>query len=188
MRRIAFPFSLTSDGKLMMSEPRWPARCVCCGDPVSTGGADLQHVARQHTDSAGTTRGYPLAWRVPCCPACTRHRIGPPAGVATVLLVAGLLTLLVVGYLLFLAGLAYNTLAILAYVVLILAMGYGGYLYVSNLTRSREATARRLMKPTCARQELAVVATSDTSRIIFAFYNDAYADEFLALNPGAGPT
>lgn len=187
MRRIAIPFSLTTDGKLVMTEPRWPSRCVCCGEPVGSGGVAVQHVAGQRTDSFGTTRGYPLAWRVPCCPTCTSHQIGPPAGVATALLAGGLLTLLVVGYLLFLAGLAYNTLAILAYVVLILVMGYGGYVYVRNLTLSREALARSRMKPTCTRQELAVVATSDTGRIIFAFYNDAYADEFQQMNPGAVP-
>ncbi|HNT06515.1 MAG TPA: hypothetical protein PKJ21_10105 [Anaerolineae bacterium] len=187
MRRIAFAFSLTADGKLVMTEPRWPARCVCCGEPVGSGGVAVHHVAGQRTDSLGTNRGYPLAWRVPCCPTCISHQIGVPSGVTTVLLVAGLLTLLVVGYLLFLAGLAYNTLAILAYVVLILVMGYGGYVYVRNLALSREALARSRMKPTCTRQELAVVATSETGRIIFTFYNEAYAEEFQQLNPAAVP-
>ena len=174
--------------KLAMQQLQWPARCACCGGPTGGATIDLRHDV--HATGAGIvqeviTTGipiFPLAWRLPCCPSCSKHPSDPTGISGGVLFLGAFLLWAGIGFLLFLAGLAYNTVAIVVWVALGLGLGYGVlklYPAIDNLLKQR---ASSFMKPTCTARGLPVSIDSNLTRIQFAFANDSYADEFRKLN------
>jgi hypothetical protein len=183
MHTIAIPYQV-QDKKLSMPVLGWPDRCTCCGSPQPHAKAPLHHDARYQTDQSGpnsvTITKFPLAWFVPYCEACVKHSkridLDIPVYLAAFLFWAGL------GYLLFLMDLAYNTLAIIGYVVALFILGYGSYAFNRWWKRFQEQRACSLMKPGCASPHLPVKARSDWNFIYFDFQNEAVAAEFEAMN------
>lgn len=193
MRTVSVPVTIVpgSPGQkpqLAMQQLRWPARCACCGAPSEGSTLDLRHDVRADTSGVFqqvTTTGipvYPLAWRLPCCRSCIRHQ-GNPTGIPTTALFVGAFALwAAVGYLLFLAGLAYNTVAIAAFVGIGLLLGLAAWKLYPLLENLAKRSVQSQMKPTCTARGLPVSIASDRQHVEFSFQNDLFGDEFRVLN------
>jgi hypothetical protein len=191
MRSISVPFSITPDEKLTMPTLTWPGRCVCCGIQADLGAASLQYVILEKREVISTSvsrssswSGFPMGWSVPCCPACLQHQAAAKKNpdLSKILVGLGLLVGLGVGYALFLAGFAYNTVVDIAYAIFLGLLVFAGFRAASLISKSRENKARQMMTPACSSVTLGVTAFSDASQVFFRFTNDAVADEFAAEN------
>ncbi len=197
MRTVSFPVTIVTGNpgekpRLAMQQLCWPARCACCGAPNEGSTLDLRHDVHA---SAGdvfqevTTTGipvYPLAWRLPCCRSCIKHQVAPAGIPTTALLVGAFLLWAAMGYLLFLAGLAYNALAIAAFVVAGLLLGFAACKLYAVLESWSRRKVESYMKPTCTASGVPVSIRSDLLHVEFTFQNDTFGDEFRAMNQLGG--
>jgi hypothetical protein len=183
MKTVPIPYQVQGT-RLSMPVLGWPDRCACCSISQPGTRVALHHDARYKTEYSGpnsvTISKYPLVWSVPYCEVCAKHSKSLNLDIAVYILVflfwAGL------GYLLFLMDLAYNTLAIIGYIVALFILGYGSYAFNRWWKRFQEQRARSMMKPACISPQFAVKTRSDWNYIYFDFQNDAIAAEFEALN------
>lgn len=193
MRTVSVPVTIVTGiagqkPRLAMQQLQWPARCACCGAPNDGSTLDLRHDVHA---TAGdifqqvTTTGipvYPLAWRLPCCRSCIKHQ-SEPAGIPSTGLFAGAFLLwAAIGYLLFLAGLAYNAVAIAGFVAAGLVLGLAAWKLYPVLEGWAKRRAESHMKPTCTARGLPVSIRSDLLHVEFTFQNDTFGDEFRAMN------
>jgi hypothetical protein len=193
MRTISIPVTIVTGNpgqkpQLVMQRLQWPARCACCGGPNDGRSLDLRHDVRATAGDVFrevTTTGipvYPLAWRLPCCRSCIKHQ-GDSAGIpATVLFLGAFLLWAGIGYLLFLADLAYNAVAIAAFVGIGLVLGFAAWKLYPELDSLAKRRAQSYLKPTCTARGLPVSIQSELQRVQFTFQNDSFADEFRTLN------
>ena len=148
MRIVAIPYQV-QDEKLIMPPLSWPNRCACCGSPNPNATAPLHHSARTKFDPTINKHSYyPLAWSVPYCDVCRRHSkfINPevPVFLTAFFIWFGL------GYLLFLMDLAYNTIAIMGYVIVLIVLAFGAYVLNRSLRAFQDRRTRQLMTPGCS--------------------------------------
>jgi len=189
MLTIAIPYQI--QGKTLMMAPlKWPDRCACCGSPNPGSNSHLSIYARYTSEAIGTNTGrvafYPLVWDVPYCRACLRHSrtsISPetPVFLALFLLWAGL------GYWLFLLDLAYENIAIIAWVVALVVLAYGAYLLTGWFRKYQEKRTHRMMMPGCSFSGVAVGVRSDLSEVFFDIHNEGVNNEFTGLNGSTFP-
>ncbi len=191
MLKIAVPYTMDANAKLIMNILQWPDRCACCGCPHPTTRATLSHMARvkvTRSSLAGnyeviTRSGYPLSWQIPCCEACLAHekQARNPVPVS-LLLVVGFLIALGVGYALYDAGYSDNGLVIAGYALLVALLAPLGWALYRGVGALRIKQATQMMTRDCTNPKPAVTAISDLSCITYTFSNDAYARDFASLN------
>ena len=117
---------------------------------------------------------------MPYCKGCLRHSRTPispetPVFLAVFLLWAGLEYC-------FLLHLAYENIAIIAWVVALVVLAYGAYLLTGWFRKYQEKRTRRMMMPGCSFSGVAVGVRSDLSKVFFDFHNEGIANEFTGLN------
>lgn len=178
MCTIPIAYQIPGD-KLIMPSLKWPNRCVCCDSPHPYSSLPLHYTAR-YASTTATISGYPLVWLVPYCAGCVSHSkfISPEAPV----FITAFLVWFGLGYLLFLMGLAYNSIAIAFYVIAGIILAYGAYVLNRLLMTFQEKRNRRMMTPGCTHFRFAIHVGTSATDIKFDFYNDAIANDFATLN------
>jgi hypothetical protein len=183
VQRVNVPYEI-QDKKLIVQNLSWPGRCPCCGTEENLTRYGLHHLAEKvesRTEISVTRSGFPLSWSVPYCPVCLRHAALHSRLLPIIFIVAGALWVLL-GYLLYLGGLAENVIAIGLFVAALGVIGYAAYVIYHFL---RDNLVRSRMTPRCRHHGYAVEVTSQRPYITFTFHDDEYAATFFAVNDGA---
>jgi hypothetical protein len=183
MQTLPIPYKIEGD-KLFMQQLRWPNRCACCGSPNPSAHVRISTSARSTSETVGsitTKSGYPLGWEVPYCDVCVRHsgKYINPWGPLLILCFGFWFGL---GYLLFLAGLANDTIAIVGFILAIVLSAAGAYALSRWLDTWQAKGIGLLMTPSCSYHRLAIKVSSNNAAILFSFYNDDILREFAYLN------
>jgi len=167
---------------LVLAGVAWPQQCACCQQSAAGEAHTLEHKVSMYNNKEAIIR-----WQVPYCASCQEHAHNA-ARLATPALVLGLALYVVIGYVLFISGyveenpLGYGIAFGLAIAVTLLS--YALYRLV------RKQMAENKMTETCSHHAWTVTVPQHTLmegeqiQVVFVFDNDAYAEEFAALNTG----
>jgi len=175
VKQVSIPYE-TQNGNLAVQTLNWPHRCACCGRENASEYLQVDH--RAELKEIGTNRisFYPLSWGVPYCPICHKHARTIPILQFLIFVGAGLLWV-GFGYLLFLWGLAEETIGMVIFLSSLVLIGLASFRLIKFLKNTIvEMTA------SCVQDGAAVEASSMDQKIIFSFHHDEYAAEFVALN------
>lgn len=175
MKQISIPYE-TQNGKLTMQTLNWPQRCACCGGEDASQRLQIDHRAELREIATNKVSFYPLAWGVPYCPTCYQHARTIPM-LKLGIFVAGGLLWVGFGYLLFLWGLAEETMGMVIFLASLVLIGWGCFQLI-KFAKDKFID----MTPNCVQENAAVEVASMNQQITFSFHHDQYAADFAALN------
>ena len=165
---------------LVLQGISWPLQCACCQQSAEGAVHTLEHKVSMYDNKEAIIR-----WQVPYCELCQVHARNA-ARLMTPALVLGLVLYVVIGYVLFINGFVEENL--LGYGIafgLVIAVSLFSYALYRLV---RKQMSENKMKETCSHHAWTVTVPQHTLmegeqiQVVFVFDNDAYAEEFAALN------
>lgn len=188
MRRVdvQLPYERQMDPKnpskeiLVLPGLQWPQKCACCLQTEELGRCALEREVPMPGEKVALLR-----WQVPYCGPCRVHAKNAARLLAPTIL-AGLGLYLAFGYLLFINGLVEDN--VLGYSIafgllaVVCVVAYLLYRLAGNLFVKPKMTGR------CSHHAYAAAVPQHTLmeekqiQLVFVFNNDAYGEEFAAMN------
>ena len=180
MRWVEIPYE-EIDSKLVIQNVVWPQRCPCCGQDHGSDYYDFgTRVVKSTTLYAYNSKSetyFPVPFKAPYCMECKQH--ASPVNKTIYSYIFGFFLWIAVGWLLFINGLANETLGMLLFLFSAVLIGGGCYL-ISKSIINRFSKSR--MKPTCSNHSYAISACHIHNKIRIRFYRDDYAADFASMN------
>lgn len=180
MRWVDIPYE-EIDNKFMIRNVEWPQRCPCCGQDHESEfynfGTRVVKSTTLYSNTRKSETFYPVGFTAPYCTDCKRH--SSPVNKTFYFYIIGFFLWAAVGWLLFINGLAYETIGMLVFLFSAALIGGGCYL-ISRSVINKFSKSR--MKPTCSNHHYAVSAFHRNPNIRIQFYSDEYAGDFGRIN------
>lgn len=180
MRWVDIPYEET-DNKLVIQNVEWPLQCPCCGQDHGSEfynfGTRVVKSITFHSNTSKSETYYPVTFNAPYCKVCKKH--ASPISKTIYIYIIGFFLWVAVGWLIFINGLAYETLGVVIFLFSAALIGIGCYL-ISKLIIKIFSKSR--MKPTCSNNDYAISACHSHPNIRIRFFRDDYAGVFAATN------
>jgi hypothetical protein len=177
MRWVDVPFEI--DGDTMHTQrTEWPQNCACCGGAADGRTEGIDGTLEMSRGPGGVESSFNVSFPVPFCGECGGH-----AGVVLPIQfsagVAAFLIWVLIGWILFLADMAYDVMGMVLFLgsaVLLAALAY----WVSR--RLIDVLSEAKMKESCVKAGFAVDVEPHDGNWRIEFHRDDYAEAFAAHN------